>query len=204
MSDEQAYSEADAHSLKWLWQWRRRIAIAQGMHAPATTLAGGRVLNVFTGELLEGDVALDAGRIAGIGSFPDAEDVIDVSGMIIAPSFIDPHLHLESTLLWPTVLARTVVPHGTGAIVTDPHEIANVSGLPGVEVLRSATQNLPLDIFFTVPSCVPASPLESPGAEFGLDDIETMLSWPESVALGEMMNFPGVLGADRGVGAELW
>jgi adenine deaminase len=204
MGDEKAYSAADAGYFMWLWQWRRRIAIAQGRVEPATALIGGRVLNVFSGELIEGDVAIDAGVVAGIGSYPSAANVFDVSGMIIAPSFIDPHLHLESTLLWPTEIARAVVPHGTGAIITDPHEIANVCGLRGVGALRDATLDLPLDIRFTVPSCVPASPLESPGAEFGLDDIKAMLSWPETVALGEMMNFPGVLGADRTIGSKLW
>ncbi len=204
MSSDHTCKAAEASFYKWHWQWRRRIAIAQGKHAPETTLTGGRVLNVFTGELIAGDVAIDSGRIAGIGSYPNAEHVIDVSGMIVAPSFIDPHLHLESTLLWPTEIANAVVPHGTGAIVTDPHEIANVCGLTGVEALRDATVNLPLSIRFTVPSCVPASPLESPGAEFGIDDVEVMLSWPETVALGEMMNFPGVLGADQQIGAKLW
>lgn len=204
MSEDNTYSAAEARSFMWLWQWRRRIAIAQGKHAPEATLTGGLVLNVFTGELIVADVAIDSGRIAGVGSYPDAEHVIDVSGTIVAPSFIDPHLHLESTLLWPTEVARAVVPHGTGAIVTDPHEIANVRGLAGVEALRNASAKLPLDILFTVPSCVPASPLESPGAEFELDDIEEMLAWPETVALGEMMNFPGVLGADQEIGARLW
>ncbi|MDQ3654939.1 MAG: adenine deaminase [Chloroflexota bacterium] len=204
MNDERQYTEAESQYFKWLWQWRRRTAIAQGQYEPATVLRGGRVLNVFTGEVIGADVAIDAGAIAGVGQFPDAREVIDVGGMIVAPSFIDPHLHLESTLLWPPELARAVVPHGTGTIITDPHEIANVAGLPGVEALRAATRGLPLDIRFTVPSCVPASPLESPGATFDFRDIEAMLEWPETVALGEMMNFPGVLAANPEIGARIW
>ena len=204
MNDDRQYTEAESQYFKWLWQWRRRAAIAQARYEPATVLRGGRVLNVFTGEVIEADVAIDAGTIAGVGRFPDAREVIDVRGMIVTPSFIDPHLHLESTLLWPPELARAVVPHGTGTIITDPHEIANVAGLKGVEALRAATHGLPLDIRFSVPSCVPASHLESPGATFGLHDIEAMLEWPETVALGEMMNFPGVLAADPRIGARIW
>jgi adenine deaminase len=204
MPEENTYSEAESRYFMWRWQWRRRIAIAQGLYGPTTTLTGGRILNVFTGELIEGDLALDAGKIVGIGSFPEARETIAIDGMIVAPSFIDPHLHLESTLLWPTELARAVVPHGTGAIITDPHEIANVAGLPGVEAMRAATVGLPLDIRFTAPSCVPASPFESPGSELPLADIDTMLSWPETVALGEMMNFPGVLAGDTDIAARIW
>ncbi|MBA2470359.1 MAG: adenine deaminase [Chloroflexia bacterium] len=204
MNDAPAYTNAQAQYFKWLWQWRRRIAIAQRLYEPATVLRGGRVLSVFTGELIEADVAIDAGIIAGVGDYPEAREIIDVSGLIVTPSFIDPHLHLESTLLWPTELARAVVPHGTGAIITDPHEIANVAGHSGVEALRAATVGLPLDLRFTVPSCVPASPHESPGATFELAEIEAMLAWPEAVALGEMMNFPGVLGADPEIGAKIW
>ncbi len=204
MTEENTYTEAESRYFMWRWQWRRRIAIAKGEYGPTTTLAGGRILNVFTGELIEGDLALDAGMIVGIGSFPEARETIDISGMIVAPSFIDPHLHLESTLLWPTEVARAVVPHGTGAIITDPHEIANVAGLPGIEAMRAASRNLPLDIRFTVPSCVPASPFESPGSELPLADIETMLGWPETVALGEMMNFPGVLDGDTEIAAKIW
>jgi len=204
MNHQPTYTDEQSRYFKWFWQWRRRTAIAQGRYEAATVLTGGRVLNVFTGEVIEADVAIDAGAIAGVGHYPEGREVIDVRGMVIAPSFIDPHLHLESTLLWPAELARAVVPHGTGTILTDPHEVANVAGLPGVEALRDATRDLPLDIRLTVPSCVPASSLESPGACFELEDIQAMLEWPESVALGEMMDFPGVLGADRGIGAKLW
>jgi len=188
---------------KWRWQWRRRIAVAQGRYPPSLVLSGGSVLNVFTEELIEADVAIDAGVIAGVGSFPEAEQRIDVTGRVIAPSFIDPHIHMESALLWSTEFARAVVPHGTGAIVTDPHEIANVAGLDGVKAFRNATRDLPLHVFFSAPSCVPASPLESAGAELTTADIMEMLSWPETIALGEVMNFPGVLNADQAIAARI-
>ncbi len=204
MSDQGSLSEEDSRYLQWRWRWRRRIGIAQGLYPPELLLRGGRVLNVFTGELIEADVAIDAGVIASVGQYSDGFTTIDVQGSVVAPSFIDPHLHLESTLLWPTEFARAVVPHGTGAVITDPHEIANVAGLPGVEAIRSAMIGLPLDIRFTAPSCVPASAHESPGATFGIDAIKEMMGWPETVALGEVMNFPGVLAADPDIGARLW
>lgn len=181
----------------WKWKWRRRIAVAQGQYPAERVLRGGKVLNVFTGEILEADVAIDAGYIAGVGRYPEAREVIDVEGRIIAPSFVDAHIHTESSLLWMPEFARAVVPHGTGAIVTDPHEMANVAGLPGVRAMREAARDVPLQVAFTAPSCVPASAHESPGATFGPDEIAEMLEWPETVALGEMMDFPSLLAGDQ-------
>jgi adenine deaminase len=186
----------------WRWQWRRRIAIAQGQYPPATVLTGGTIVNVFTEELIQADVAIDAGVIVAIGSFPDARERIDVTGKFIAPSFIDAHIHIESSLLWIPEFARAVVPRGTGAVVTDPHEMANVAGITGINAMREAANGLPLHIAFTAPSSVPASPHESPGATFGLEEVRDMLAWNETVALGELMNLPGVLNADSGI-AEL-
>lgn len=205
MTDEPSSDPKDDPEFnQWRWQWRRRIAIAQHHYPPQLVLAGACVLNVFTDELMEADVAIDAGVIAGIGLFPEARERIELPGRVIAPSFIDAHFHLESSLLWPPELARVVVPHGTGAIVTDPHEIANVAGLAGIEAMRTATQGLPIDFRFTVPSCVPASEHESPGADFSQRDIASMLEWPETVALGEMMDYPGVLRADPEAAARIW
>ncbi len=204
MTDEQTYSQEQADYFMWRWQWRRRVAIAQGEYFPTLSIRGGQVLNVFTGELIEADVAVDAGVVVALGSFPEAREVIDATGLVVAPALIDAHLHLESTLLWPSELAAAVVPHGTGTIITDPHELANVGGLAAVEALREATDGLPLDIRFTAPSCVPASPFETPGADYTLADIETILGWPETVALGEMMNYPGVLAADPEIAGRLW
>lgn len=184
----------------WKWKWRRRVAVAQGQYPADLVLTGGKVLNVFTEELIEADVAIDAGYIIGIGSYPDAKQVIHVQGAIIAPSFIDAHIHLESTLLWVPEFARAVVPHGTGAVVTDPHEMANVAGLTGIEAMRDAATGLPLHIAFTAPSSVPASEQESPGATFGADVISEMLAWPETVGLGELMNVHGLFKGDQTIG----
>lgn len=180
----------------WRWKWRRRMAVAQGTYRPELVLAGGRIVNVFAEEIIEADIAIDAGFIAGIGSFPEARQRIDISGKFVAPSFVDAHIHLESSLLWIPEFARTVVPRGTGTVVTDPHEMANVAGLPGIEAMRAAARGLPLNVAFTAPSSVPASPLESPGAIFSASEIRDMLSWDETVALGEVMNVPGVISAD--------
>ena len=124
-------------------------------------------------------------------------------GQVDLPSFIDAHVHTESALVWLPEFARAVVPHGTGAVVTDPHEIANVAGLMGMEAMRAAARGLPLGVFLTTPSCVPASSWESPGAEFGPAEMAEMLRWPECIGLGELMNFPGVLAGDDDIAAKL-
>src|SRR6478735_5606491 len=183
--------------------WRRRITAARGTGQSDTVLAGGRVLDVFSGKLEEKTVAIADGRIVNVGETGGTNEVIDCRGKIIAPSFVDPHIHTESSLLWMPEFARAVIPRGTGAVVTDPHEIANIAGLPGLEAMRTAAATLPLGVYFTVPSCVPASPWESPGATFGPTEIEHVLSWPETVGLGELMSFPGVLAGDSDIGAKL-
>lgn len=194
MTDE--LTPAQAQTNMWKWKWRRRIAIAQGLYEPELVIRGGKVLNVFTEELIEADVAIDAGIIVGVGEFPLARTEIQLHGEVIAPSFIDAHIHTEASLLWMPRFAEAVVPHGTGAIITDPHEMANVAGINGIRAMRDAAKHVPMHVHFTVPSCVPASEHESPGAEWPLEDIEEMLDWPESVGLGEMMNFPAVLAGD--------
>lgn len=183
--------------------WRKRLAVAQRQEPADLVLRGGQVVNVFTGELQRADIAIAGDRIAGIGDYSDAHQVIDVSGHVVAPSFIDGHVHTESSLVWLTEFARAVVPHGTGVVVTDPHEIANVAGLVGMDALRSAIPHLPMRVAFTVPSCVPASPWEGPGAVLGADEIAAALAWPESIALGELMNFPGTLAGDDDIAAKL-
>lgn len=183
--------------------WARRIRVALGQEPADLLLSGGEVVDVFGGTLFAANVAIADGRIAGVGDYTSAAQTIDVSGQVVAPSFIDGHVHLESALVWVTEFARAVVPRGTGAVVTDPHEIGNVAGLPGIAALRAATADLPLHVAFTAPACVPASPMESPGATFDLAEIAEMLSWPETVALGELMNFPGVLAGDPGLAAKV-
>ncbi len=173
--------------------WRMRVAAARGSGRSGATLVGGKVLNVFTGELEEKSVSIADGRITAVGDSGGTAELIDCRGKFIAPSFVDPHIHTESSLLWMPEFARAVIPHGTGAVVTDPHEIANVAGLPGLEAMRAAAAGLPMHVRFTAPSCVPASLNESPGATFGAEQIEEMLAWPETVGLGELMNVAGAV-----------
>ena len=203
MPDEELPPDLAARNM-WKWQWRRRVALAQGLYPPQLVLKGGRILNVFTEELIEADVAIDAGRIAGIGSFPAGRETLDITGCVVAPSFIDAHIHTESSLLWLPEFAKVVVPYGTGAIVTDPHEVANVRGLAGIAAMREAASALPLQVRFTAPSSVPASPFEHPGATFDTEEIAEMLDWPETVGLGEFMNVPGLVAAESSIGNTLW
>ncbi|MDQ3614978.1 MAG: adenine deaminase [Chloroflexota bacterium] len=179
--------------------WARRIAIAQGREPADAVITGARVLNVFTQELIAGDLAIADGTIVGVGTWPDAQDRIDRSGCILAPSFIDAHIHIESSMLWVPEFARAVVPHGTGAVIADPHEVANVAGIDGIAAMRGAATGLPLSIHWAAPSCVPASDAESPGASLTVEEISEVLAWNETAGLGEMMDFPAVLRGNRGV-----
>lgn len=186
---------------------RELIEAAQGRRPADLALRGGRVVNVFSGEIEEVAVAVYGGRVAGLsgepGAYADARETIDLAGCYLAPSFIDAHIHLESSQLWVGEFARVVVPHGTGAVVTDPHELANVLGLAGVRALMEAARGLPLTARFVVPSCVPASPRETSGATLDAAAIAPALDWPGVAGLGEMMNFPGVLGGEEDVLAKI-
>ncbi|HEX3721654.1 MAG TPA: adenine deaminase [Nitrolancea sp.] len=184
-------------------RWRRFLAVAERREAADLLWRDVRMVNVASGEIERVNIAIADGIIAGIGDYTEAERVIDLSGDYLAPSFIDGHVHVESSMLWVDQFARAVVPHGTGAVVTDPHEIANVAGLPGIKALMAAAQSQPLDLYFTIPSCVPASSHESSGAEMTTEIIREALTLPNVVGLGEMMNFPGVLSGDESIFAKL-
>src|SRR5919198_6483948 len=147
-----------------------RVAAARGRAAPDLVLKRCRVVNVFTGELLPADVAIHGGHVVGLGAY-DGPAEIDLDGALVAPGLIDGHLHIEATMLMPGELARAVVPRGVTTVVVDPHEIANVLGADGVRMLLRATRGLPLRVFVNVPSCVPASPMESSGFVIGAEEI---------------------------------
>ena len=164
-----------------------------------TLLKNGTVLNVFTGELLRENILLADDIVLGTGDYTDADadTVRDVTGCILCPGLIDGHIHIESTMLTPGELARTVLPHGTTAIVADPHEIANVCGTRGIDFMLEMSENLPLHVYLTAPSCVPAMPLDESGASLSAAELAPYFSHPRVVGLAEMMNYPGVLaGAD--------
>jgi adenine deaminase len=170
----------------------RLIAVARGDEPPDLVITGARVFSVFTSEWLELDVAISQGRIAGLGSYVGGERV-DARGQYLVPGFLDAHVHIESSKLTPAEFARAVVPHGTTAVVTDPHEVANVLGREGVEWMLEASEGLPLDVFVMAPSCVPASDFESPMSPLEPGDMEAILRHPRALGVAEMMNFPGVI-----------
>ncbi|MHC4126604.1 MAG: adenine deaminase [Planctomycetota bacterium] len=183
---------------------QRRIRVARGQAPGDLLLAGGEVVNVFTGAVERADVVIADGWIAGVGPYPwQAHERLEIEGRVVMPSLIDAHMHVESTMLTPGELARLIVPRGTGALVADPHEIANVMGVRGVELLIEASSGLPLDIHYMAPSCVPALPWENAGAVLDADEIARLLANPAVLGLAEMMNFPGVLGADALVLAKI-
>jgi len=157
------------------------------------------VVNVFTGEIEPGNVAICGDRVAGIGDYHQAKQVLDLTGKYVAPGLINGHIHPESSMLDITQYARAVVPRGTLAIVTDLHEIANVSGLEGIRYVLNCARRLPLELFLMAPSCVPATHLETSGASLGPEDIRQVLRWRGVIGLGEVMNFPGVLNGDANV-----
>ena len=170
-----------------------------------TLLAGGTVVNVFTGELERANVLLDGPIIAGVGDYTadEAGAVVDVTGKVICPGFIDGHMHIESTMLLPAELARVSVPHGTTAIVADPHEITNVCGVSGVSFMLDASEGIPLTVYIMLPSCVPATPFDEAGAELGAKQLRPMYVHPRVLGLAEMMNYPGVLAGDPDVMQKL-
>ena len=169
------------------------IRIAHGDEPADILLKNGKVVNVFTGEIERADLALAASKIVGIGSGYEATEVIDLDGSYICPGFIDAHVHIESSLVPPPEFARAVVPKGTTTVVIDPHEIANVLGLDGIRYMFESAKYNPLSIFVMMPSCVPATDMETPGAFLHWYDIIPQLNDHWVLGLGEMMNFPGVI-----------
>lgn len=178
---------------------RRLVRVARGELPADLVLANARVVNVFTGEIEPGDVAVCGGTVAGVGEYRQGAEVIDLAGRFLVPGFINGHTHLESSMLDVGQYARAVVPRGTLAAVTDLHEIANVAGVEGIRYILDGARRLPLELFLMAPSCVPATHLETAGAGLGPDDLRRMLRWQGVIGLGEMMNFPGVLSGDRSV-----
>jgi adenine deaminase len=180
---------------------RRRLLAARGEIPADLVIAGGRVANVYAGDWLQVDVAVFDGIIVGLGEY--AGPRVEVAGRFVLPGFLDGHLHLESSMLTPRELVRALLPLGTTTVVADPHEIANVWGASGLDWLLAASRELPLDIFFMLPSCVPASPLETAGAVLEAADLAPFRQHPRVLGLAEVMNFPGVIAGDPGLLAKI-
>ena len=175
------------------------ISVARGECPADLILANARVVNTFTGEIEAGNVAVCGDRVAGVGDYHQAKQVLDLTGKYVAPGLINGHTHLESSMLDVGQYARAVVPRGTSALVTDLHEIANVCGLEGMRYVLDCARRLPLDLFLMAPPCVPATHLETSGASISPQDIRQILRWSGAIGLGEVMNFPGVIGGDTTV-----
>lgn len=178
---------------------QRIIAVAAGREKADLVLKNAKYLNVFSNEFLCGDIAVANGLIAGVGKY-DGKTEIDVSGKLVLPGFIDAHIHLESSMVTPAEFAKAVVAHGTTTVITDPHEITNVMGIDGVEYMIQGSQNLPIDVHFMMPSCVPATEIDESGAELDCKDIDLYLDNNKKVlGLAEMMNYVGVINGDKNV-----
>lgn len=177
---------------------QRIIAVAAGREKADLVLKNAKYLNVFSNEFLCGDIAVANGLIAGVGKY-DGKTEIDVSGKLVLPGFIDAHIHLESSMVTPAEFAKAVVAHGTTTVITDPHEITNVMGIDGVEYMIQASQNLPIDVHFMMPSCVPATEIDESGAELDCNDIDLYLDNKKVLGLAEMMNYVGVINGDKNV-----
>ena len=175
---------------------QRIIAAAAGREPADLVLKNATFVNVFSNELSNMDIAVTEGLIVGMGSYHGREEV-DCTGRIVLPGFLDAHIHLESSLVSPTEFVKAVLPHGTTTVVTDPHEIANVMGTDGIEYMLQATENLPVDVRFMLPSCVPATPLDESGAILDYRAIDSFYDHPRVQGLAEMMNFVGTINGDE-------
>ena len=174
---------------------RKLILTAGGARKADTVIKNCKVVNVFSGKIVEGDIALCGDQIAGVGEY-EGEVEIDAEGRYAAPGFIDSHIHIESSYLSPEELGRLLVPHGGTTIIADPHEIVNVLGIPGLDYMMNAAKNTKLDIKYMLPSCVPATPFENAGAVIDAVDMEDPILRDNILGLGEFMNFPGVVNGD--------
>lgn len=199
------------HELKsWAGTASLLVDTAMGRRKADMVIRNGRWVNVHSGEIIPGtDIAITAGRFAYVG--PDAAhtlgpgtEVIEANGRYLVPGLCDGHMHVESGMVTVTEFARAVIPHGTTSMFIDPHEIANVLGLPGVRLMHDEAMGLPVNVFVQMPSCVPSAPgLENPGAELGPAEVQEAMGWPNIIGLGEMMNFPGVIAGDTKMLAEI-
>jgi adenine deaminase len=181
------------------------VPVAMGEREADIILSNATILNVFTGTMERGNIALFRKRIAGIGDYREGRETIDLRGRIVLPGFIDAHLHIESSMVSPLEFARAVLSKGTTTVIADPHEITNVLGIDGLEYMINITEGIPLNVYIALPSAVPATELETAGARLGPEDMVSLVDrYPQRIiALGEVMNYPGVLGTDRELIAKI-
>lgn len=181
----------------------RIINTARGLEKADLVVKNANIVNVLSEEIHKADIAIVDGVIAGIGEHYSGKKEIDVNGAYVTPSFIDGHVHLESSMMLPAEFAKVVLPAGTTTVVIDPHEISNVLGLHGISFMHEAVKNLPIDVYTMLPSCVPATPFETSGFDLNSYDLSLLIDKPWVLGIAEMMNFPGVLNQDKNVMAKL-
>jgi adenine deaminase len=170
---------------------QHKLAVARGEQPAELLFKNAQLVNVFSSEIHQTNVAVDDERVIGFGDY-EAREIIDLNGAYLAPSFIEGHFHVESTMVTLPELVRAIVPHGTGAMVIDPHEYANVLGMDGIRYVLESSRNLPIDFFVMLPSCIPATHLETAGARFTADDLALMIADDRIAGIAELMNYPGV------------
>lgn len=176
-------------------QLKKLIATAGGRRKADLVIKNCKIVDVFAGKIIKGDIAVSDGQIAGIGKY-DGEKIVDAQGRYALPGLIDSHIHIESSYVSPEELGRLVVPHGTGTIIADPHEIVNVCGIQGLDYMMAAAENTALDIKFMLPSCVPATPFEHAGDTIDAKKMEEPITRENILGLGEFMNYPGIINLD--------
>lgn len=179
------------------------INVARGIKKADLVIKNANIINVLSEEIYKADIAITNGMIVGVGENYSGEKEIDVKGAYVSPSFIDGHVHIESSMMLPQEFAKVVLPAGTTTIIADPHEISNVLGLHGISFIHEACKNLPLDVYIMLPSCVPSTPYETSGFDLNSYDLSLLIDRPWVLGLAEMMNFPGVLNSDKNVIAKL-
>jgi adenine deaminase len=180
-----------------------RIAQGRGDAPADLVLRGGEVFDLITGAMIAGDVAICGDTIVGIGADYEGHEVIDVTGLILVPGFVDTHLHIESSLVTPFEFDRCVTPRGITTAICDPHEIANVLGLDGIRYFQAASEHTVMDVRVQLSSCVPSTDMETAGAEIGADDLKEVMGHRSGIGLAEVMNYPGVIHRDPGMMAKL-
>ncbi|WP_336787827.1 adenine deaminase [Paenibacillus sp. MMO-177] len=181
----------------------KRIDAAAKRAAADLIIRNGKIVNVFTGNIISGDIAITDGVIAGIGQYTEGLEVIDANGQWIVPGLIDGHVHIESSMLTPREFAKVVLQHGVTAVVTDPHEMANVMGSKGIQYMLDQSEGLPLDIYVNLPSCVPSTPFETSGATLEAEELRPFYAHPKVLGLAEVMDFPALAAGNPGMISKL-
>ncbi|MEH7418390.1 adenine deaminase [Neobacillus drentensis] len=183
-------------------QLEKRISVASGKEPADTVIKNGKIVDVFNGEIMEADIAIADGYFAGIGKY-SGKKIIDAKGCYISPAFIDGHVHIESSTVTAREFAKVLLLHGVTSVIADPHEIANVSGVTGIQYMLNSTENLPFDFYFMLPSCVPATAFEHAGAILTAEDLKPFYQHPRVLGLAEVMNSPAVVNADTDMISKL-